>query len=90
MTLEVSLNGSTDDFSTLCLVRADLSPLSSSAEAKSGKHGKVYWNIIFSVEIHFGLTEFKARIKWVDNVGVFSFLCFPSLKFLLHYQGETR
>ncbi|KAJ3994251.1 hypothetical protein F5050DRAFT_1809766 [Lentinula boryana] len=56
-----------EDFSTLCLVRADLSPLSSSAEAKTGKHGRVYWNIVFSVEIHFGLTEFKARIKWVDN-----------------------
>ncbi|KAE9394398.1 hypothetical protein BT96DRAFT_958796 [Gymnopus androsaceus JB14] len=56
-----------EHFSTLCLVRADLSPLSSSAEPKTGKHGRVYWNIVFSVEIHFGLTEFKARIKWVDN-----------------------
>ncbi|EEB90494.1 hypothetical protein MPER_11291 [Moniliophthora perniciosa FA553] len=48
-------------------VRADLSPLSGSAEAKRGKHGRTYWNIVFSVEIHFGLTEFRARIKWVDN-----------------------
>ncbi|KAF9466599.1 hypothetical protein BDZ94DRAFT_182968 [Collybia nuda] len=57
-----------DDFSTLCVVRADLSPLSSSAEPKPGKNGKTYWTIVFSVEIHFGLTEFKARIKWVDGV----------------------
>lgn len=57
-----------DDFSTLCVVRADLSPLSSSAEPKPGKNGKTYWTIVFSVEIHFGLTEFKARIKWVDDV----------------------
>ncbi|KAJ7593305.1 hypothetical protein C8J56DRAFT_779532 [Mycena floridula] len=61
-----------EQFSTLCLVRADLSPLSGSAEPKSGKNGRTYWTIIFSVEIHFGLTEFKAkfqaRIKWVDNV----------------------
>ncbi|ESK94661.1 hypothetical protein Moror_14297 [Moniliophthora roreri MCA 2997] len=56
-----------EEFSTLCLVRADLSPLSGSAEAKKGKHGRTYWNIVFSVEIHFGLTEFRARIKWVDN-----------------------
>ncbi|KNZ73886.1 Heat shock 70 kDa protein 12A [Termitomyces sp. J132] len=56
-----------DDFSTLCVVRADLSPLSGSAEPKAGTNGKTYWTIVFSVEIHFGLTEFKARIKWVDD-----------------------
>ena len=76
----------TEEFSTLCVVRADLSPLSGSAQSKQGKNGKVrstllpysltythcskktYWTIVFSVEIHFGLTEFRARIKWVDNV----------------------
>ncbi|KII85028.1 hypothetical protein PLICRDRAFT_116528 [Plicaturopsis crispa FD-325 SS-3] len=57
-----------DNFSTLCVVRADLSPLSGSAQPKKGRNGKTYWTIVFSVEIHFGLTEFKARIKWVDNV----------------------
>ncbi|EDR09826.1 uncharacterized protein LACBIDRAFT_325660 [Laccaria bicolor S238N-H82] len=45
-----------DDFSTL-----------GSAEPKKGRGGKTYWTIVFSVEIHFGLTEFKARIKWMDN-----------------------
>ncbi|KAF9445268.1 hypothetical protein P691DRAFT_675969 [Macrolepiota fuliginosa MF-IS2] len=57
-----------EDFSTLCVVRADLSPLSGSAEPKAGRNGKTYWTIVFSVEIQFGLTEFRARIKWVDNV----------------------
>jgi hypothetical protein len=56
-----------EEFSTLCVVRADLSPLSGSAQAKQSKNGKSYWTIVFSIEIHFGLTEFKARIKWVDN-----------------------
>lgn len=56
-----------EDYSTLCVVRADLSLLSGSAEPKQGKNGKAYWTIVFSVEIHFGLTEFKARIKWNDN-----------------------
>lgn len=56
-----------DHFSTLCVVQADLSPLSGSAEPKMGKSSKKYWTIVFSVEIHFGLTEFKARIKWMDN-----------------------
>ncbi|KIL57122.1 hypothetical protein M378DRAFT_420144 [Amanita muscaria Koide BX008] len=56
-----------DSFSTLCIVQADLSVLSGSAAPKVGKNGKQYWTIVFSVEIHFGLTEFKARIKWVDG-----------------------
>ena len=61
-----------DDFSTLCFVRADLSPLTASAKAMTGQGGKKYWTIVFSIEIHFGLTEFKARIKWTDDV-CFSF-----------------
>ncbi|KAH6912722.1 hypothetical protein BKA70DRAFT_1264772 [Coprinopsis sp. MPI-PUGE-AT-0042] len=55
------------DFSTLCIVRADLSMLSDSAVPKMGRGGKNYWTIVFSVEIHFGLTEFRARIKWVQD-----------------------
>ena len=57
-----------DDFSTLCFVRANLSPLTASAKAMTGQGGKKYWTIVFSIEIHFGLTEFKARIKWNDDV----------------------
>ena len=38
----------------------------------TGQGGKKYWTIVFSIEIHFGLTEFKARIKWTDDV-CFSF-----------------
>ena len=34
----------------------------------TGEGGKKYWTIVFSIEIHFGLTEFKARIKWNDDV----------------------
>ncbi|KAJ8694173.1 hypothetical protein PTI98_009102 [Pleurotus ostreatus] len=56
-----------EDFGTLCAVQANLSPLASSAEPKTGRNGKTYWMIVFSVEIHFGLTEFKARIKWNDS-----------------------
>ena len=41
--------------------------LSDSAVPKMGRGGKNYWTIVFSVEIHFGLTEFKARIKWVQD-----------------------
>lgn len=63
--------GGSDDFSTLCFVRADLSPLTASAKAMTGPGGKKYWTIVFSIEIHFGLTEFKARIKWNDDVRIY-------------------
>ena len=66
--------GVVDNFSTLCVVQADLSLLSGSAAPKQGKNGKTYWTIVFSVEIHFGLTEFKARMKWKDKVCCFSSL----------------
>ena len=65
-----------DDFSTLCFVRADLSPLTASARAATGDGGKKYWTIVFSIEIHFGLTEFKARIKWQDDVRFVFVMCF--------------
>ncbi|KAI0091316.1 hypothetical protein BDY19DRAFT_984231 [Irpex rosettiformis] len=61
------IHRSADNFSTLCYVRADLSLLAGSAQSKEGKGGKMYWTIVFSIEIHFGLTEFRARIKWTDN-----------------------
>lgn len=67
-----------DNFSTLCYVRADLSPLAGSAQSKEGKGGKTYWTIVFSIEIHFGLTEFRARIKWNNNVS-FGYPVYPSL-----------
>ncbi|KAH9068373.1 hypothetical protein EDB83DRAFT_2222622 [Lactarius deliciosus] len=77
------INRQAEDFTTLCIVQADLSPLSDSAQSKPGRNGKTYWTIVFSVEIHFGLTEFKARIKWVDSVSpsvqqVHSLLISPS------------
>ncbi|KAI0303781.1 hypothetical protein B0F90DRAFT_1708994 [Multifurca ochricompacta] len=47
-----------EDFTTLCIVQADLSPLAGSAQSKPER-----------TEKHtFGLTEFRARIKWVDSV----------------------
>jgi hypothetical protein len=69
------INRIAEEFSTLCIVQADLSPLAGSAQPKPGRAGKTYWTIVFSVEIHFGLTEFKARIKWVDSVSFHSSHC---------------
>lgn len=80
------LSDASDNFSTLCVVRADLSPLESSAEPKAGTAGKTYWTIVFSVEIQFGLTEFKARIKWVDNVRFYHSDASSSLKIFCYYR----
>ena len=49
-------------------MRADLSKLSSAAEPKKGADGQKYWLVVFAIEILFGLTEFKARMKWVEDV----------------------
>jgi len=65
-----------EDFSTLCFVRADLSPLAASARATTGEGRKRYWKIVFTIEIHFGLTEFKAMIKWNDDVRFISVIRF--------------
>ena len=96
------------------MVRADLSPLSGSAQAKQGTNGKVlsasssifplactnisalikqtYWTIVFSVEIHFGLTEFKARIKWVDDVRAYQRPYAARITNLVDFnlQGRTK
>ena len=64
----INLDVVLDDFSMLCTVRADLSPLTASARVMTGEGGKKFWTIVFTIEIHFGLTEFKARIKWNDYV----------------------
>ncbi|KAL0954944.1 hypothetical protein HGRIS_003877 [Hohenbuehelia grisea] len=88
-TVPLWINRTAEDFGTLCVVRADLSPLEGSAEPKSGRNGKTYWTIVFSVEIHFGLTEFKARIKWVDNVSSSSSLRGYDID-LEYYLGENK
>ena len=65
-------------------MRADLSPLAGSAQSKQGKNGKTYWTIVFNIEIHFGLTEFRARIKWVDNVSRLRIGVEPAYHVLMH------
>lgn len=85
-------SGGPDDFSTLCFVRADLSPLTASAKAMTGHGGKKYWTIVFSIEIHFGLTEFKARIKWNDDVCFHFrlFFCIGCPNTRLLFQGNIK
>ncbi|KAL5504173.1 hypothetical protein ACEPAH_8246 [Sanghuangporus vaninii] len=61
------IDRNSDQFGSLCFVRADLSKLSNSAEPKKGANGQTYWTVVFSIEIHFGLTEFKARMKWNED-----------------------
>ena len=49
----------------------------------TGQGGKKYWTIVFSIEIHFGLTEFKVRIKWTDAVYFFFFATWPLVRDVL-------
>ena len=60
-----------DDFSTrVCFTWADPSTLTAISKAVTSQ-GKKCWSITFSTEIHFGLTEFKVRIKWDDDMFFF-------------------
>ncbi|TDL19908.1 hypothetical protein BD410DRAFT_815768 [Rickenella mellea] len=56
-----------EHFGSLCFVQADLSKLSDSAQPKDGPNGETYWTVVFYIEIQFGLTEFKARIRWKED-----------------------
>jgi hypothetical protein len=39
---------------------------------KIGRNGTRYYDVDFDIIIQFGLTEFKAQIAWIENVGFFS------------------
>ena len=57
----------------------------------TGPGGKRYWTIVFSIEIHFGLTEFKARIKWIDDVCLLPLYPFVLVILtLLGFQGKVK
>lgn len=71
------IHRSSDAFSTLCYVRADLSPLAGSAQAKQGRNQKMYWTIVFSIEIHFGV----GGVQREDQVGG------QCVRFLLPFKG---
>lgn len=71
-------------------MRADLSPLTAIAVNRTGPGGKKYWTIVFSIEIHFGLTEFKARLKWIHGVCFFPCILMFDAIMLIHPPGERK
>ena len=82
------IDRNSDTFGSLCFVRADLSRLSNSAETKKGANGQTYWTVVFSIEIHFGLTEFKARMKWNEDVSLLINFYDICVLILLYKRGK--
>ncbi|CAE6376908.1 unnamed protein product [Rhizoctonia solani] len=54
-------------FLTECKVTANLQNLSGALEMKSGRDGKVYWEVAYSLCIRFGGRHIEAYIEWVEN-----------------------
>jgi hypothetical protein len=57
-------------FQEVCSVKANLNELSSALKVKRSAHGVQYWSLSFNVCIHFGRTELRAFLEWVENVRV--------------------
>ncbi|TDL25780.1 hypothetical protein BD410DRAFT_813480 [Rickenella mellea] len=58
-----------DQFKNLCTIDADLSPLCRpSTIRRSPATNEPYWRVDFEIEVKFGLTEYEARIQWVEDV----------------------
>jgi len=55
-----------DDFKTLCIIDADLSRLCRPSDLRTSGP-KPYWRLEFDIEVKFGLTEYEARIRWIED-----------------------
>lgn len=57
----------------MCSVKADLSKLCTPKTLwRRRDTGACYWRLQYEVELQFGLTELKARLKWDEGVSSLS------------------
>ncbi|CUA67155.1 Heat shock 70 kDa protein 12B [Homo sapiens] [Rhizoctonia solani] len=54
-------------FQLACSVNANLSHLKGALQAHTSPKGVRYWSLSFNVCIHFGRTEYRAFLEWVEN-----------------------
>ena len=59
-----------DQFSTLCMVRADTTKLAKSVSPRRSAEGASYYALEIKVILLFGLTELSAQVSWMENVSV--------------------
>jgi len=59
-----------DFFADLCIVSADFSEMKESIGPQTNwKTGERYYECRFDIVLLFGLTELKAQVAWMENVG---------------------
>ena len=56
-------------FSTLCVIRVDLSEATKDLVLKKRASGQVYYQLDYDVIVLFGLTELQAYLSWKSKVG---------------------
>ncbi|KDN40994.1 hypothetical protein RSAG8_07700, partial [Rhizoctonia solani AG-8 WAC10335] len=54
-------------FQLVCSVNANLGHLKGALQAHISPKGARYWSLSFNVCIHFGRTEYRAYLEWVEN-----------------------
>ncbi|KAF8713398.1 ATP binding, partial [Rhizoctonia solani] len=54
-------------FQLACSVNANLSHMRGALQAHTSPKGTRYWSLSFNVCIHFGRTEYRAFLEWVEN-----------------------
>ena len=55
------------NFTTLCEMQVDLSEIPKITKRNAGK---TYYTIEYDLVLVFGLTEFQAQVRWLENVGI--------------------
>lgn len=60
---------STVHFTDLCEVTADVTKVKNLIEPQYNRHGSKYYSLTYDIVLLFGLTELKAQIAWIENVG---------------------
>ena len=76
-------------FNRVCVVSADLSHLCRPADLQY-YNGKTFWKLKYELEIMFGLTELRARVKWTEGVSLFVHRLSVLVFHFRLPQGETR
>jgi hypothetical protein len=71
----------------ICTLNADLSSLAGALQAQTGKKGKRFYRVDYTVCVYFGGTQLRANLQWKEKVSTFAS---PLSSPLTKSQGALR